>query len=162
MTAISRAEMFNLEKLKADHRRALNDHKSAVAEATRIAGAHAEQHVRSHSTFRRRSASSLKDDTRARVVRTRGGALLKLQWSKKHAPFIEYGTGKYRMTGEYPIRPRRARALRFVIRGRVIFAKKVMHPGVRPYKFGWKATHSAGRVLEDRLEVGMARVSRRF
>lgn len=150
--------MFNIPKLQATHRRALADHKAAEQEALRIAGAHAEEHVKNHSTFKRQSVNSLKDNTRSRIVRSRGGALLRLSWTKPYAGFVEAGT---RVHG---IRARRAPALVFFWKktGRVMFLKSVRHPGTRPYKFGWRATHSAHRVLGERLTMGMARVSRRF
>ncbi|RLI10267.1 hypothetical protein DRO33_05750 [Candidatus Bathyarchaeota archaeon] len=43
-----------------------------------------------------------------------------------YAPYVEYGTGPHM------IYPRRARALRFEVRGKVVFAKYVRHPGTRP------------------------------
>ncbi len=38
-------------------------------------------------------------------------------------------------TGPHTIRPRRAKALRFVVAGRVVYAQKVRHPGTRPNPF---------------------------
>ncbi len=46
-----------------------------------------------------------------------------------YAPFVNDGTRPHE------IRPRRAQALRFVIGGRVVFAKVVHHPGTRPNPF---------------------------
>ncbi|MHC1624033.1 MAG: HK97-gp10 family putative phage morphogenesis protein [Candidatus Methanospirareceae archaeon] len=43
-----------------------------------------------------------------------------------YAPFVEYGTRPH------VIYPRRAQALRFEVRGQVIFAKYVRHPGSKP------------------------------
>jgi hypothetical protein len=154
--------MWNIALLDREHKRGLADHKAAEQESMAIAGQEARLHVARYSQFKRRSASSLKDDTKSHIVRTKRGALLRLNWTKKYAAYLEYGTGSYRTTGFYAIRPRRAKALRFVIRGQVIFARKVMHPGVRAYKFGWKATSAAHRVMGERLAIGMARVSRRF
>lgn len=125
----------------------------------RVAGEQIRQHVAQRSTFKRRSADSLKDNTKAAVIRSAGGRIIKLRasWSKKHASFIEYGTRAH------IIRPRRAKALRFRAKGGgVVFARRVQHPGTRPYKFGWKAMTAGYRVLGDKLLGAMARVSRRF
>jgi len=43
-----------------------------------------------------------------------------------YARFLEFGTRPHE------IRPRRARALRFSMGGRIIFARRVLHPGIRP------------------------------
>ena len=43
-----------------------------------------------------------------------------------YAPYVEYGTRPHM------IYPRRAQALRFEIRGKIVFAKYVRHPGTKP------------------------------
>lgn len=49
------------------------------------------------------------------------------------AAIHEYGTGLYGSKGrEYTIRPRRAKALRFIGQNGPSFAKSVNHPGVKP------------------------------
>ena len=154
---------WNLRELEQAHRKAIRDHKAMEQEALRIAGAHAVEHVRARSTFKRRKANSLKDNTKTRVIRSSGGRIIKLQlsWNKPYASFVEYGTRAHDIPKPPPMPA--GRYLRFRVKGgAIVFAKQVRHPGTRPYKFGWKAAHSAHRVLGDRLLEGMARVSRRF
>ena len=43
-----------------------------------------------------------------------------------YAPYVEYGTRPHM------IYPRRARALRFEVKGKTVFARYVRHPGTRP------------------------------
>lgn len=50
-------------------------------------------------------------------------------------PTVEYAIYVKKGTRPHEIRPRRARALRFVINGKVVFAKKVEHPGTKPNPF---------------------------
>lgn len=45
---------------------------------------------------------------------------------------VGYGLFHHEGTGPHTIRPRQARALRFVMQGRVVFAASVNHPGTRP------------------------------
>jgi hypothetical protein len=145
----------NLGKLEAQHSSLLLRHVGMVRHEADQAGAFAEQHVRSHSKFKRRSgANSLKDDTKRVVTVRTKGVQLRLKWQKKHAGFIEYGTRPH------VIRARRARFLAFTIRGRLVLTKKVKHPGTKPYKFGWQATYAAHRVLDGLLLEGMERVAK--
>jgi hypothetical protein len=52
------------------------------------------------------------------------------------ARYVSEGTGQYGPRGSsYVIRPVRARALRFVVGGRVVYAKQVLHPGIKPNDF---------------------------
>jgi hypothetical protein len=65
-----------------------------------------------------------------------------------YAPFVNDGTRPHE------IRPRRAQALRFVIGGRVVFAKVVHHPGTRPNPFLDRALRevAAAREYSFRLD----------
>ena len=149
---------INIAHLKRTHERFKQRNKQIVDVAMRAAGAHAVEHVRQQSKFKRRSRSSLKDDTKTQIIRSRGGKILRLKWSKKHAPFIEYGTRPH------VIKPKRRSHLVFYWRkvGKVVFAKKVNHPGTKPYKFGWKSAHAAHRILGQRLERGMTAAAQKF
>ena len=55
-----------------------------------------------------------------------------------HALYIEQGTRPH------VILPRRARALRFEINGRVVYARRVNHPGTKPYHVLARATREVG------------------
>jgi hypothetical protein len=46
--------------------------------------------------------------------------------------------------------------------GKAVFARRVNHPGNRPYKFLWRATNDAGRILGQGLESRMQRAARDF
>lgn len=72
--------------------------------------------------------------------------------SDPKAPFVEYGTGSRgeMPTGPYVIEPKRAKALKFEVGGKTVFAKRVIHPGVRPRPFLRPATRYAAGVLKSR------------
>lgn len=67
-----------------------------------------------------------------------------------YARFLEFGTRPHE------IRPRRARALRFSIGGRMIFARRVLHPGIRPRRFVQAAAEELqeelGSIFEEVME----------
>ena len=66
-----------------------------------------------------------------------------------YTPFVIDGTRPH------VILPRRARHLRFVIGGRVIFARRVRHPGTRPNPFPQRALERIfGRVEEILQRTG--------
>lgn len=58
---------------------------------------------------------------------------------------VEYAGYVHDGTRPHIIRPRNARALRFVIGGRVVFAKVVHHPGTRARPFLDRALHEVTR-----------------
>lgn len=128
-----------------------------VDDAMDSAGELAVQHVRKHSSFKRRSATgSLKDATEYKLVRLKNGRVTKIRSKKRTAHWLEYGTRPH------IIRARRKKALRFVQNGRVRFAKQVQHPGTRPTKFLYNATDAAFRYAGHALRGAMARASKRF
>ncbi len=70
--------------------------------------------------------------------------------------YLEEGTGLYGPEArKYPIEPTTAKALRFEYQGRVQFAKRVMHPGIRaqhPMERGSElAAPEIGRLYDERI-----------
>lgn len=153
--------MWNVALLRAQHQKFLRDHDAMVMTALLEAGRHAKEHVKARGDFERRSANSLKDSTKSHIIPLASGKKLRLQWPKKHASWIEDGTGRWSGRGPYKIRPRRAKALRFKVGGRIVFARSVTHPGIKPRKFGRNATQSAFVWLGRRLKLRMEQIAKR-
>ncbi len=69
-----------------------------------------------------------------------------------YAVFIERGTRPHE------IRPRSARALRFLAKGRLVFARRVWHPGIRPRFFVLRAAEALrselGGIFREAWERG--------
>jgi hypothetical protein len=146
-------DVINVESVRGIHARFLRAQDKLLTTDTERAGQFAAEHVEQHSDFVARSGGrSMKKATQHRVLRLKNGRIVRIRSPKHYASYIEYGT---RAHG-----PVRARALRFVIGGRVIFARRVR--GIRPRKFLYKATWAAGRNLETSLAQGMARLAREF
>lgn len=74
---------------------------------------------------------------------------------------LRYGRFVHDGTAPHEIRPRRREALRMVIGGRFVFAKKVNHPGTAPRPFLAVAvaetTPNAERSLAQAIELAAAR-----
>lgn len=148
--------LVNLQSVIRGHQHFLESHARMVQEASERAARHAVDHVQKYPGFKPRTGK-LQKSMRARVVRTSGGKLIRITNPRKYAQAIDTGAKPH------VIRPRRRQFLRFRARsGQMVFARRVNHPGNRPYKFGWKATHSAHRVLGQELEMRMRDLAKRF
>jgi len=137
------------------HRQFSNDARREVGDTLEDAGEFAADHVAAHSKFKRRSpaGASLKDATEHKLIRTKRHHRLILTSKKRYAMPIELGSRPH------VIRSRRAKFLRFIGRdGSVVYARKVNHPGNRPYRFLWNATDAAFRVAGQQLNVGINRL----
>lgn len=60
-----------------------------------------------------------------------------------YAPYVEYGSRPHL------IRARRSRALRFEVRGQLVYAKYVEHPGAKPQRILASAISAASRNMRD-------------
>lgn len=147
---------INLREVFAAHDRFKKLHSEMVEKETADAAEHIEAHVEAHPTFKPRTGN-LQRQTKARVI-NRGGKTLVIRAENK-APYanpIESGARPH------VIRARKGGSLRFRVGGRMVFAKAVNHPGNKPYRFLYRATNSAGRILQQGLASGMARIAKRF
>jgi len=152
---------IDLAAVRREHARLLADLSREVQGALVDAGAHAKDHVRTKSEFEKRSARSVKDATRYKLVRTKGGKLVRISSNKTRKGFnvslgLEHGT-----------RPHTIRAKTGTLRfrasgGEWTFRHEVQHPGNRPYRFLSSATNSAYTALGSRLQTRLGALARRF
>lgn len=146
----------NLDEVRRGHEFFLAKNAVTLDDALHIAGDHALEHVALHPEFKPRTGA-LQAATSFRVVRTAGGKLLKIRNDAKYAAAIDTGAKPH------PIVARRAPCLVFRGRdGKLVFTKRVNHPGNRPYKFLYFATDGAFRATRRYLESEMARLAKRF
>lgn len=149
--------MFDLNAIKRAHRQLMADTERAINQAMRRAAPEAQKHVRDHAGFTHRTGTALARTT-ARVLRLRGGGKIVVANAARHAKWLEHGTRAH------VIRARRARYLRFFWRklGRIVYFKSVQHPGTRPYRFLYLATHAVGDRVRLMIQGGMRRAAKRF
>lgn len=91
----------------------------------------------------------LKRSRRTRL--STGGDLLSAEISYSVSP--DYGQFLDEGVKPHVIRPRRAKVLRFVVGGKVVFARRVMHPGTRKH-MGWFSRPTSApdwRLVLDRV-----------
>lgn len=143
-------------KVLSAHAKFLRANSQLIDKETRRAGEFGLVHVAQHPEFRPRTGQ-LQKSTEYRIVKLKSGAKVTLLNKAPYAAAIDSGARPH------VIRPRRARALRFIARGgTVVFARKVNHPGNKPYKFLYRATEAAGRVFEQSMHYGMEQIGRSF
>lgn len=88
------------------------------------------------------------------VRETASGAAGELAVRATYAPSQEFGTRPY------TIRARRAKALRFFVGGKAVFAKSVRHPGLRPRPFfgpSWEEIMAGPPSARERLSLAIQR-----
>jgi hypothetical protein len=146
---------INIDALKAKHRRGKSMIRAAVDAAAQEAADDALLRSNQSPEFRPRTGA-LQAATTASVLRLKSGAKIVLKNAKAYAAAIDRGARPH------VIRPRRAKMLRFVAGGGVVFARKVNHPGNRAYRFLYRAAITGHRKLQRRLEARLASVARKF
>lgn len=148
---------FDIAELERAHDRLLADNERAIAESLELAGLHAIEHVQQHPEFKPQSGN-LQRKTKARVVRTSGGRILRITNDAPYAGAIDGGAKPH------VIRPVTATRLRFFSKkaDKWVFAKEVHHPGNRPFKFLYFATDAANRVFRADLTRRLTDIGARF
>ena len=145
----------SISRIKQSHRFIIAKTISATAEAAIEAGEFAKQFVYQSPGFKPRSGE-LQRATEWQTVRTASGRIVRIRNRKAYAAPIDLGSKPH------VIEARRRKALAFSVGGKLIFRRRVNHPGNRPYRFLYRATNAAGRVLGQVLAVKMARISKQF
>lgn len=146
-----------LSPIRRAHAQFLAEHDRMTFDALQDAGRHGVDHVQQFPAFKPRTGA-LQKATQSRVIKTAGGRLVRLSNAKRYAEAIDTGARPH------VIAARNAPLLVFFWKKKGIWmrTRKVNHPGNKPYKFMYRAYHSAGRVAEQHLATGMARVAKRF
>lgn len=148
--------IVNLDAIKRAHQHLMAQTARAIEEEANAAGQVGEDHVRQFATFKRRSGQ-LQEATTHRVVRLGKNRILRLQNPKKYAAAIDGGARPHK------IQARRAKVLAFMPKGGgMVFRRSVNHPGNKPYKFLYRATFAAYRVLGPNLHSAMSRIASKF
>ncbi len=148
--------LTNFTEVVRGHNRFLAENGRLVDEEMERAGRHATDHVRKFPLFTPRTGK-LQKSQKHRVARLGKNRRLFITNAKKYAPAIDGGARPH------VIIPRFRNYLRFRGKGGGwVFTDRVKHPGNKPYKFGFRATNSAYRVLGQSLKKRMTEAAKRF
>jgi hypothetical protein len=146
---------INLSDVHRAHGMVVSRTGLAVQKRAHDAGKFAQNYVQVHPTFKPQTGN-LQRKTGYKVAVRRGGKTLFISNSAKYAGAIDQGARPH------VIRPRKAKALRFVVGGKVVFARKVNHPGNKPFKFLYRAATAAGRTWHQGIQADMASIAKAF
>lgn len=147
---------INVPRLHAQHQNAIRQFFAAINHASHEAAQDTEDFVRSHKPGFKPRTGRTQASVRARVVRLRGGAKIRVFSNNKIARFMDLGTRPHE------ILPRRASRLVFKWRGQWVSAKRVQHPGTMPYRFMWRATRHGHRMHGHYLVARLNAVAAKF
>ncbi len=142
----------NLAAVQRAHDKLLSQTSAGITLELADAGKFAVDYVKAHPTFKPRSGEL---QAKTQWV-ARRGHIVRIQNTAPHAHAIESGARPH------VIEARRRKALRFMSGGKFVFRRKVNHPGNRPFKFLYRATNAAGRVLQQGLSNRMQRAAQVF
>lgn len=118
------------------------------------------RHIQDHSGLTMRSHTLLAN-TRVKTIKLRSGVQVKVSNTAKYAAAQDLGSGLYGPKRQkYMIKGNPF--LRFTWKGQVVYFRYVMHPGVRPTRFLYRATTAAGRTVASWIETRMQEVARKF
>lgn len=153
--------MINIAALKRAHNAFILDLVEEIDLAQEQAGDTLKVNLALHSEFNK-PTGKLAAKTETRLIRTRNGNVLRVSNKAKYALAQERGSGTHAGKGPYPIRPRRARALRFMSGGAVVFSRGVMHPGVPATHWLMNGIKRGESAETNFLNARFSRIARTF
>lgn len=152
--------MASVERAKRGHQRLIEDTARAEEDALAFAGRFAKDHVQRYPGFKPRTGALQSATKASRVARTKGGKLIRLTNNKPYAAAIDGGARPHVIRAKSMGMKRGV--LRFKVGNRWVSKREVRHPGNRPYKFLYRATNAAGRVMKRNLTQRLSAIASRF
>jgi hypothetical protein len=145
---------FNLESLRRQHAAILKKSEHAIVEVLEESIDVVNAGIYQHPGFKPVTHKT-QDATKARVIRTGKGRVLRVTNNAKRALWLEEGTQPHW------IFPNKKKVLRFKSKSGAWVSKKfVKHPGTKPYWFIRGAMSRASMLAASRIESKLARIAR--
>lgn len=152
---------INISALRRAHNAFILDLVEQIDEAQEQAGETLRMNLALRSEFKN-PTGKLAAATETRLIRTRRGNVLRVSNKKPYALAQERGSGTHAGKGRYLIRPRKAKALRFMQGGAVVFRKSVMHPGVPATHWLLKGIQRGELAETNFLHTRLTQIARKF
>ena len=156
--------MLDLQKIKRAHQHFLAEHARAVDAALNPEALTpwAWRYVSQHGGFVSRTGN-LVHKTRVSLTKLGKNRRVVSSNAAKYARAQDSGSGLYGpKRSKYIIRANSGGVLAFVLRGRLVFAKSVLHPGVRPTRFLYNENDALFRATKQWLRGAMQRAAQKF
>lgn len=150
--------ILNLPQIKRAHSRFLQANTGALSTELTHAREYGESYAKRYPRFIPRHHDGLREATKGTVVRRVGGGIVRLSNAKKYAAAIDQGARPH------DIFPRHGNRLVFfwAKKNKWVRAKRVKHPGNKPYRFLHGATIAMGREFGVRMKARMNQVAKKF
>lgn len=157
--------MLDLSAIRRGHQHFMAEHSRAVAEALdpEKLTAWEWRYISQHGGFTSHTGN-LVAKTKVKVARTgKGKLIVRSTNSAKQAKALDGGSGLYGPKhAKYIIRAKNGKTLAFLVNGKLIFRRFVMHPGVRPTRFLYNANDALFRTSKQWLRGAMAKAAHKF
>ena len=120
------------------------------------------RYVSEHGGFTSRTGNLVKK-TQVKLIRTGKNRIVKSVNTAKYAAAQDSGSGLYGpRRAKYRITAKNGKSLAFMSGGRMVFARSVMHPGVKPTRFLYNANDALFRASKQWLRMAMRRAADKF
>ena len=146
---------INVGAVRRQHALFMRGFEQALDQDVEDAADEAKQRVWQSNDLKHRTRN-LARSTKTKIIRTKSGRIVKVQNDAKYAKAVNSGSRPH------VIRAKRGKALRFVVGGKVIFRRQVMHPGTQPTLFLKRATEFAFIKLGRSLSVSHRGLTNKF
>lgn len=129
--------------------RAVDALANRVTRAAEVAAKEGAEHAKAFGTFKDRTGLTRRMTRGVSILRSRWTGLAWFESRVLHASFLDGGTKPHEI---HPRPPNKV--LRFIGKdGQVVFARKVNHPGTRPYGYMGAGALKVERVLQREAEI---------
>jgi hypothetical protein len=148
--------ILNLSAIKKAHQNFIKLNTGALSTEMSRAKVYSEDYARRFPRFIPRSPNGLREASKAQVIRTRGGGIVRLSNAKKYAAAIDKGARPHDIHGSPLL------VFFWKKHNKWVRARRVKHPGNRPYRFLYGANQASFREFGERMKAHMAQIARKF
>jgi hypothetical protein len=148
--------VLNLSEIKRAHAKFVQTNKGAISTEMSRARLYGEQYAHRFPRFTPRSPNGLREASKGTVVRTSGGGIVRLTNAKRYAAAIDQGARPHDIHGSPLL------VFFWAKKNRWVRARRVKHPGNRPYRFLFGANQASFREFGVRMNLHMTQIARKF